>query len=72
MLRNVKDPGKKIANMAALYWSLSSDYFDEGDKDLLVGTYVGDGWAGNKEDIVTISKLIIANGDDTRTISRQV
>lgn len=52
MLRNVKDPGKKIANMAALYWSLSSDYFDERDKDLLVGTYAGDGWAGDKENIL--------------------
>jgi hypothetical protein len=38
--------------MAALYWSLSSDYFDERDKDLLVGTYAGDGWAGDKENIL--------------------
>ena len=49
MLRNVKDPNKKIMDMGTLYWSMSSDYFDAEHKDLLVATYTGDGGAGGKE-----------------------
>ncbi|MBN2271177.1 MAG: hypothetical protein JXN61_11220 [Sedimentisphaerales bacterium] len=52
MLRNIENPNKKIMDMAALYWSLSSDYFDDGHKDLLVATYTDEGWAGGKEEIL--------------------
>ncbi len=52
MLRNVKDPNKKIRDMGALYWSMSSDYFDAEHKDLLVATYTDDGWAGGKDAIL--------------------
>lgn len=52
MLRNVNNPSKKILDVAALYWSMSSDYFDEEHKDLLVATYTDDGWAGGKEGIL--------------------
>jgi hypothetical protein len=51
MLRNIKDPNKKITDMGALYWSMSSGYFDDEHKDLLIATYVGDGWAGDGESI---------------------
>lgn len=44
MLRNVKDPNKKITDMGALYWSMSGDYFDDEHKDLLVATYTDDGY----------------------------
>ena len=52
MLRNVKDPNKKIMDMGVLYWSMSSDYFDEEHKDLLLATYTDDGGAGGKEGIL--------------------
>jgi len=49
MLRNIKDPNKKITDMGALYWSMSSDYFDAEHKDLLVATYSRDDC---KEDVL--------------------
>ncbi len=52
MLRNVKDPNKKIMDIAALYWSMSGDYFDDEYKDLLVTTYAAAGSAGGKEEIL--------------------
>lgn len=51
MLRNVKDPRKKLLDMGALYWSMSSDYFDAEHKALLISSYVGDGWAGDEESV---------------------
>jgi len=52
MLRDVKNPNKKIIDMGALYWSMSSDYFDDEHKDLLVATYTRDGQADKKEKIL--------------------
>lgn len=52
MLRNVGSPKKKIADMGTLYWSMTSDHFDEQHKDLLIDTYVGDDeWTGDKESV---------------------
>jgi hypothetical protein len=50
MLRNVKNPRRKVADMGTLYWSLSSEYFDARHKDLLVETYSGD--SGDKQKIL--------------------
>ena len=60
MLRNVKDPDKKITDMGALYWSMSSDYFDAEHKALLIAAYVGDGGVGDKE---SISEKILKRAD---------
>lgn len=49
MLRNVKDPNKKITGVSALYWSMSSDYFDAEQKALLIAAYIGDGGMGDEE-----------------------
>jgi hypothetical protein len=52
MLRNVRNPRKKAEDTGALYWSMTSEYFDEAHKDLLIHTYAGnDGWAGDKETV---------------------
>ena len=51
MLRNIENPRKKIADLGALYWSMSSEYFDEGHKDLLVETYACGG-SGEKSAIL--------------------
>ncbi|GAI58271.1 unnamed protein product, partial [marine sediment metagenome] len=39
MLRNVKSPDKKLADLGKLYWSLWEEYFDPGHKDLLISAY---------------------------------
>ena len=52
MLRNVRSRNKKLRDLAMLYWSMSDDYFDDRHKDLLITTYVGDGWAGGKDTIL--------------------
>jgi len=51
MLRNVRSRNKKLRDLAMLYWSLADDYFDERHKDLLITTYVGDGWPGSRNTI---------------------
>lgn len=52
MLRNVKNPKKKAEDTGALYWSMTSEHFDDAHKDLLIDTYAGnDGWAGDKETV---------------------
>ncbi|MBN2137953.1 MAG: hypothetical protein JW720_09105 [Sedimentisphaerales bacterium] len=47
MLQNVKSAKKKLMDLAALYWSMSGNYFDEAHKNLLVTAYLG-GEAGAK------------------------
>ena len=68
MLRNVKNPNKKITDMGALYWSMSNDYFDHGHKDLLVATYAGDGRAGDKKEVLEKIRRRAGILDSRRTL----
>lgn len=52
MFRNVRSPGKKIKNLGTLYWSMSSEFFDDQHKDLLVTAYVDAGPAADKQNIM--------------------
>lgn len=52
MLRNVRSPDKKLMDLGKLYWSMSGDYFDDAQKDLLITTYISDGWTGAKNGVV--------------------
>ena len=70
ILRNVKDPNKKIMDIAALYWSMSGDYFDSRHKDLLVTTYAADGWAGGKENILRKIRKRARTLDNRRNLRR--
>jgi hypothetical protein len=70
MLRNVKNPNKKIMNMGMLYWSMSGDYFDAEHKDLLVTTYAADGWAGGKKDILRKIRKRADRLDNRRNLRR--
>ena len=70
MLRNVKDPNKKIMDIAALYWSMSGDYFDDGHKDLLITAYAADGCAGGKENILRKIRKRARTLDNRRNLRR--
>jgi len=68
MLRNVKSAPKKLMNLAALYWSMSGEYFDEGHKDLLIATYVGDGGGSAKEVVLAGIRRRAGVLDSRRTL----
>ena len=52
MLRNVRSPEKKLRDLGKLYWSMSSEYFDDELKNLLVAAYAGETEADNIERIL--------------------
>ena len=68
MLRNVKSVSRKLMDLAALYWSMSGEYFDDGHRDLLVTTYVGDGQAGSKQDLLAGIRRRAGILDSRRTL----
>jgi len=59
----------KIKQLGRLYWSMSSDYFDQEEKELLIGAYIDGNSSFDRKDSMRIIRRCSAELDTKRTLS---
>ena len=62
---------KKTKDLARLYWSMSPDYFDERQKDLLISSYIGDANSSYKSKLKKTVQKLAATLDGKRKLEYQ-